>query len=165
MITRLATQGLAGRDSPVLPKVLTIKLILLMIGAILAIRLGPFTNQDGWAALATGLTFVAAMAIQNAAHRIHLAAAPPSTLMTGTTTQMMIDVADTIRGLPADKRVAARSRLRSMGTAVGCFAAGAASAALLFSAAGMWCFAVPPVVALMARVVARSAPAAPPVSS
>jgi uncharacterized membrane protein YoaK (UPF0700 family) len=38
---------------------------------------------------------VAAMAIQNAAHRIHLGSAPPSTVMT--TTQIMIDLADMIQ--------------------------------------------------------------------
>jgi uncharacterized membrane protein YoaK (UPF0700 family) len=46
------------------------------------------------------MTLVSAMAIQNAVHRIHLGTAPPTTLMTGTTTQMMIDIADVIRGRP-----------------------------------------------------------------
>jgi uncharacterized membrane protein YoaK (UPF0700 family) len=34
---------------------------------------------------------------KNAAHRIHLGTSPPTTLMTGITTQLMIDVADVIR--------------------------------------------------------------------
>jgi uncharacterized membrane protein YoaK (UPF0700 family) len=41
-------------------------------------------NGDAWQAVVTGMVLVAA--IQNAAHRIHLGNAPPSTLMTGTTT-------------------------------------------------------------------------------
>lgn len=155
--TRLASQGLAGRDSPALAKALSVKLILLIIGAALAIRLGPFTNGDGWPALITGMTFVSAMAIQNAAHRIHLSAAPPSTVMTGTTTQMMIDIADTLRGLAPEKRDVTRLRLRSMGITVASFATGAGLAAWLFSATHMWCFVVPPVAALAARMVARSA--------
>jgi uncharacterized membrane protein YoaK (UPF0700 family) len=153
--TRLASQGLAGRDSPALAKALTVKLILLIIGAALAIRLGPFTSGDGWPALITGMTFVSAMAIQNAAHRIHLSAVPPSTLMTGTTTQMMIDIADTIRGLSPEKREVTQLRLRSMGITVASFAAGAGLAAWLFSAIHMWCFVVPPLAALAARMVAR----------
>jgi uncharacterized membrane protein YoaK (UPF0700 family) len=44
------------------------------------------------------MIFVAAMTIQNAAHRAHLASAPPSTIMTGTTTQIMIDLGDVIMG-------------------------------------------------------------------
>ncbi len=91
---RLASQRTAGLQSSVLPLMLTLKLLLLIVGALLAIRLGPFTDGDGWQAMVTGMTFVAAMAIQNAAHRIHLGSAPPSTLMTGTTTQLMIDLAD-----------------------------------------------------------------------
>jgi uncharacterized membrane protein YoaK (UPF0700 family) len=61
-----------------------------MVGAALAIHFGPFNNGDAWQAVLTGMVLVAAMAIQNATHRIHLGSAPPSTLMTGTTTQIMI---------------------------------------------------------------------------
>jgi uncharacterized membrane protein YoaK (UPF0700 family) len=103
-----------------------------------------------------GMTLVSAMAIQNAAHRIHLGAAPPSTLMTGTTTQIMIDIADMIRGVPGVARDAIRSRLRRMCVAVASFAAGAAAGALLFHAIGSWCFALPPIVALLARITAKS---------
>jgi uncharacterized membrane protein YoaK (UPF0700 family) len=158
IITRWASYGLPNRHWPVLRTMLTLKLILLIIGAGLAIRLGPFISGDGTAAIVTGMTFVAAMAIQNAAHRIHLGTTPPSTLMTGTTTQLMIDIADTFHGLPDDKRAATRVRMQRMSTAVASFAAGAALAALLFSTIGMWCFAVAPIVALLARIVAHSIP-------
>jgi uncharacterized membrane protein YoaK (UPF0700 family) len=158
ILTRWASFSLPGHHWPVLRTMLTLKLVLLCLGAGLAIRLGPFTDGNGWPALATGMTFVAAMAIQNAAHRIHLGTAPPSTLMTGTTTQLMIDIADTLHGLPADKREATRVRMQRMGTAVATFAAGAALAALLFSKTGMWCFMVAPLVASLARISAGSMP-------
>jgi uncharacterized membrane protein YoaK (UPF0700 family) len=157
--TRFASYGLPNRHWPELRTMLTLKLILLVIGAALAIHLGPFANGDGAAAIVTGMTFVAAMAIQNAAHRIHLGTAPPSTLMTGTTTQLMIDIADMFHGVPEDERAATRARMQRMGTAIASFAAGAALAALLFSTVRMWCFAVAPLVALSARIVARSLPA------
>ena len=108
--TRLAFTSKSASARPVLPGVLNLKLALLIVGAVLAVTLGPFKEADGWAAIVTGMTFVAAMAIQNAAHRIHMPGAPPTTLMTGTTTQIMIDLADMIRGFPPEARNAARAR-------------------------------------------------------
>jgi uncharacterized membrane protein YoaK (UPF0700 family) len=75
---------------------LILKVLLLAVGAALAIHFGPFHNGDAWQAILTGMVLVAAMAIQNAVHRVHLASSPPSTLMTGTTTQIMLDIADRI---------------------------------------------------------------------
>jgi uncharacterized membrane protein YoaK (UPF0700 family) len=76
--------------------------------------------------------------------------------MTGTTTQMMIDIADMIRGVPGVARDAIRSRLRRMGAAVAGFALGAAVGAVLFHAIGKWCFALPAVVAFLTRITAKS---------
>jgi uncharacterized membrane protein YoaK (UPF0700 family) len=104
----------------------------------------------------TGMLFVAEMAIQNAAHCIHLGATPPSTLMTRNTTQMMIDVADWIRGLPADARTATIGRLQQMAKAVVSFAIGATVAALLFSTIHTWCCVVAPLVAGLAALAAKS---------
>jgi uncharacterized membrane protein YoaK (UPF0700 family) len=161
IITRLASFHLP-RNRSALQTMLTAKLVLLTLGTYLAIRLGPFVNGDSWPAVLTGMTLVSAMAIQNAVHRIHLGTAPPTTLMTGTTTQMMIDIADAIRGLSADAKAATLFRLRHMAVAVLTFALGAAVAALLFSQVGVWCFAVPPIVALAARLSANSTQAVPP---
>ena len=156
MFTRLVSYGLPARHRGVLPAVLTLELILLVIGAGLAICWGPFANGDAWTAWLTGMALVAAMAVQNAAHRIHLGAVPPSTIMTGNTTQVMIDLADCIRGLPADQRAATVARLQAMSKAIASFAIGAAIAAFLFSTVRMWCFAVAPLVALFARLAGKS---------
>lgn len=158
VVTRLASYGLPGRHWPVLQTMLTLKLLLMIAGTVLAIRLGPFANGDSGSAMLTGLTFVAAMAIQNAAHRIHLGNTPPSTIMTGTTTQIMIDIADAIHGLLPEKRELTRARMRDMALAMASFAIGAALAAFLFSTVGMWCFAVAPTVALATRLVATRWP-------
>jgi uncharacterized membrane protein YoaK (UPF0700 family) len=161
IITRLASILLPhGRSA--LHTILTVKLVLLVLGAYLAIRLGPFVNGDAWPSILTGMTLVSAMAIQNAVHRIHLGSTPPTTLMTGTTTQLMIDVADAIHGLSPDTRIATLSRLRRMGMAVIAFAVGAAAAAFFFSRLGTWCFVVPPIVALAARIGANSIHTVPP---
>jgi uncharacterized membrane protein YoaK (UPF0700 family) len=160
IVTRLVSSILPPRW-PVLETMLTLKLILVLVAAILAIAMGPFANGDGAPAIIMGMTLVSAMAIQNAVHRIHMAAAPPTTLMTGTTTQMMIDIADMIRGVPGAAGDAMRSRLRRMSVAVASFATGAAAGALLFHAIGSWCFVLPPGVALLARITAKSSLTAP----
>ena len=89
------------------------------------------------------MVLVVAMAVQNAAHRAHLPDAPPSTLMTGTTTQIMIDLADLLRGLPTGHP--ARARIRRMSVAVATFALGCALAALLFYLIGAAALLLAPV--------------------
>jgi len=126
---------------------------LLLAAAVLAVRLGPFPNGDVWQALVTGMTLVAAMAVQNAAQRLHLGAMPPTTIMTGNVTQAMIDVVDLLRGLPP--RHPARRRLAGMAGNIAGFAIGCAAAALLFVYLKMWCFMLPPLLALMAVMLAR----------
>jgi uncharacterized membrane protein YoaK (UPF0700 family) len=155
IVTRLVSFNLPARWQ-VFETMLTLQLFLLLVAAVLAIAMGPFSNGDGAPAIIVGMTLVSAMAIQNAANRIHLAAAPPTTIVTGTTTQIMIDVADVIRGTPGVARDTIRFRLRRMCVAVASFAAGAAAAALVFNAIGSWCFALPPVVAFLARLTAQS---------
>jgi uncharacterized membrane protein YoaK (UPF0700 family) len=143
---------------PVFETMLTLKLLFLLLAAVLAIAMGPFADGNTGPAIIVGMTLVSAMAIQNAANRIHLGTAPPTTIMTGTTTQIMIDIADMIRGVPGPgaARDAIRSRLRRMCVAVASFAVGAAAGALLFNRIGIWCFALPPVVAFLARITAKS---------
>jgi len=146
--TRYLSHGLAERGLPVLRTILTVQVILLTVAAALAIRLGPFGNGDSWSALVTGLTLVSAMAIQNAAHRVHLIGAPPTTIMTGNATQLMIDLADLIRGKATDAQHPRRARLVRMTASVISFAAGCGAGALIFSRVGVLCFLVPPILGL-----------------
>jgi uncharacterized membrane protein YoaK (UPF0700 family) len=142
---RLLSSALLRRALPALKVLLSLKVILLIAGAVLAIRLGPFTNGDAWQAVVTGMVLVAAMAIQNAAHRIHLGSAPPSTLMTGTTTQIMIDLADMVQAPKSETTERPSARLLAMSTNIAVFAIGCATAAVLYAHVGVWCFVVPPV--------------------
>jgi uncharacterized membrane protein YoaK (UPF0700 family) len=155
IVTRLISFILPARWAA-FETMLNLKLLLLIVAAVLAIAMGPFANGNGAPAIIVGMTLVSAMAIQNAANRIHLSAAPPTTIMTGTTTQIMIDIADLIRGVPEPARDVIRPRLRRMCVAVASFAVGAAAGALLFHAIGSWCFALPPLVAFLARISAKS---------
>src|SRR5450432_1894642 len=110
MTVRLLSVALVAKNLPALRTILGLKVMLLTLGAAVAIVFGPFDNGDGWAALLTGMSLVAAMAIQNAIHRIHMGALPPTTIMTGNTIQIMIDLADLMRGVPADARAAIHLR-------------------------------------------------------
>ena len=130
---------------------LVLKVLLLIAGSAMAVHFGPFHDGDSWQAISTGMVLVAAMAIQNAVHRVHLASSPPSTLMTGTTTQIMLDVADRI--YPRQGAEAPPARLMQMSINVIVFAIGCGAAALLYARFGVWCFVVPPVVALLSLVI------------
>jgi uncharacterized membrane protein YoaK (UPF0700 family) len=151
-LVRLAGYGLAAKRLPELRLLVLAEMVLLTAGCGLAIHFGPFHNGDAVPALATGMTLVVAMAVQNALHRMHLNAAPPSTLMTGTTTQIMIDVVDFLRAGPDTDVGAVRARLGRLVLTVAGFAAGCGAAAVLFIQLGPLCFALPPVLGFAALV-------------
>src|SRR6202035_2990571 len=116
---------------------LVIKVLLLVAGAGLAIHFGPFHDGDSWQAIVTGMVLVAAMAIQDAVHRVHLGNSPPSTLMTGTTTQGMLDLADRIYARKVAENLP-DSRLAVMSTNTLVFAIGCGAAALFYVRFGVW---------------------------
>ena len=130
------------------------KVVLLIAFFVLAVSLGPFPDSDAPAALATGFAGVAAMAVQNAVQRIHLGSLPPSTLMTGNTTQAVIDAVDLMRGADPDQAPAARARFHRMLMAILWFAAGCAVAAALYAWIGFWCLAVPAAVGTASAILA-----------
>jgi uncharacterized membrane protein YoaK (UPF0700 family) len=108
------------------------KVLLLLAFLVVAVTLGPFPDSDVPAALLTGFMGVAAMAIQNAAQRVHLANLPPTTIMTGNTTQAVLDAVDLLRGAPADQAAALAARFhRTLGSIL-YFAMGCAVAAALY---------------------------------
>ncbi len=141
-----------------LPILLAAEFVLLGIGAVLAITLGPFDNSDTPTALLTGMTLVAAMAIQNGLQRIYFASAPPTTIMTGNTTQIMIDIIDSLRVLPEAQRGPVRARLPKLVAGMAAFIVGCAGGAGVFAWAGIWCFVVPPVLALGAVLLRVETP-------
>jgi uncharacterized membrane protein YoaK (UPF0700 family) len=70
--------------------------------------------------------------------------------MTGTTTQIMIDLADMIQAPKLEGAERPVARLLGMSTNILVFAAGCAAAALLYARFGVWCFVVPPVLGFAA---------------
>jgi uncharacterized membrane protein YoaK (UPF0700 family) len=162
LVTRIFSFSLPPMGLPIFRTMLTIKLLLLILGAALAVHFGPFTEGDAWQAVVTGMVLVSAMAIQNAAHRIHLGTAPPTTLMTGTTTQIMSDVADILRRAKPEVTSPAKLRLRKMTASVAAFALGCAAGACLYAKFDTWCFVVPPLLALPSIFMPESRPDAAP---
>jgi uncharacterized membrane protein YoaK (UPF0700 family) len=157
MAARLLRHGLDRLGTSAFRPLITLEAALLSAAAALAITRGPFADADAPQAIATGMLLVAAMAIQNAVHRVHLSTAPPSTVMTGTSTQIMLDVADAIVGVHSDQRAVIQGRLRSMSAAVAAFAVGCALAALGYVLFGMWCLVLPPVTVLLALLQEQAA--------
>src|SRR5258707_14496535 len=122
-LVRLAGAALMARQWPAVRLLLIAKVVLLVAFFVLAVTLGPFADSDAPAALVTGFAGVAAMAVQNAVQRIHLGSLPPGTLMTGNTTQAVLDAVALMRGAKSDQAQALRGRFNRMFAAVGWFAA------------------------------------------
>ena len=154
-LARLAGGVARRRGWPALRIMLTTEVILLAAFFGLAVTFGPFENADRPLALLTGFAGIAAMALQNALQRVHLASLPPTTLMTGSTTQATIDAVDLLAGTAAGDAPAVRTRLSRMAMSVLLFAAGCAAGALLFWLAGFWCLAVPVIVGDRCRHASR----------
>jgi uncharacterized membrane protein YoaK (UPF0700 family) len=153
-LVRLAAAALTARQWPAVRLLLIAKVVLLVAFFVLAVTLGPFADSDAPVALVTGFAGVAAMAVQNAVHRIHLGTLPPSTLMTGNTTQVVLDAVDLMRGANPDQAPAVRARFNRMLAAIFWFAAGCAVAAALYAWIGFWCLAVPVVVGAASATLA-----------
>ena len=146
-LTRLVGSLLTERRHSAPRVLLTAKVLLLLAFFILAVTLGPFPDSDAPLALLTGFTAIAAMAIQNAVQRVHFGHLPPSTLMTGNTTQVTLDLTDLLRGLPPDKAPEVRARLKRMAGSIFWFALGCGVSAGLYAWIGFWGLAVPVVIA------------------
>ena len=154
LVSRSFGAALDRRGWPAMRIFFGLQAALLALGAWLFVRLGPFPDGDAAPAIMTGGVLVAAMAIQNALHRTRLTSLPPSTVMTGPTTQMMIDVADLGHSQTPEKRAELRRRIGTTGLSIAAFAVGCGAAAFAYVYFREFCFVAPPVVALAAFVVA-----------
>jgi uncharacterized membrane protein YoaK (UPF0700 family) len=154
-LVSIAADLLARRQWPAVPLLLAGKMLLLVAFFVLAVTLGPFPDSDAPAALVTGFAGAAAMGVQNAVQRIRLASLPPGTLMTGNTTQTVLDAVALIRGEKPDQTAVVRGRFKRMFAAVAWFAAGCALAATLYAWVGFWCLAVPALLGAASAVLAK----------
>ncbi|AOZ03774.1 DUF1275 family protein [Cupriavidus sp. USMAHM13] len=139
--TRLAEGRLIRSGRAPVPPLLLAQCALLAGFMLVGLRAVP--NDPGTpAALAAGLLGVAAMGVQNALSRTVLARLGPTTIMTGNTTQIVIDLVD-LPFAEGERRADLRARLAKMAPAVGAFAAGAVLGALAHAGWSLWSLLVP----------------------
>ncbi|CAG9168427.1 hypothetical protein LMG23992_01127 [Cupriavidus laharis] len=132
--------GRTGR-SPVAPLLLAEALLLALFVAA-SLHAAPVTDPAAPAAIVAGILAVMAMGIQNALSRTSLLDLGPTTIMTGNTTQIVIDLVD-LPSASGPQRDALRRRLRKMGPALAAFALGAILGALGFARLSVWCVLLP----------------------
>lgn len=135
---------------------LGLEALLLIAFFLLAVTLGPFPDSDAPLALLVGFAGVAAMAIQNAVQRVHFASIPPTTIMTGNTTQAVLDAVDLWRGETSGDRTAVKARFGRTIRGIAWFAAGCAAAAGSYFWVGLFCLALPALVAVITAISSRS---------
>lgn len=152
---RIAGSAMRARGVPALPLLLTMKVCFLLAFFILAAVFGPFPDSDAPMALLAGFAGVAAMATQNAVQRVHFANLPPTTLMTGNTTQAVLDAVDLLSGPHRDDAPVVRARFGRTLRGIVWFAAGCAAAAILYYWLGFWCLIVPVVAGATAAILHR----------
>lgn len=152
-LARLAGGILRARHAPVLRIFLGVEVALLVLFFALAVTFGPFPDADSPAALLTGFCAIAAMALQNAVQRVHLAHLPPTTLMTGSTTQATIDAVDLLVGADPVQASAIRTRFGRLSLSIFYFAAGCAAAATLYWLVGFWCLGLAVIVGAAAALM------------
>jgi uncharacterized membrane protein YoaK (UPF0700 family) len=137
---------------------LAIQLLFLFAAAVMAVLHGPLQHSDQFAEVTIGMTLVVAMAIQNGLHRIHLGKMPPTTLMTGTTTQIMLDAAELINGDAGGHRPVIVGRMKRMTANLSAFAIGCGAAAVAITVFGVWSFVIPPLIQAIAFFTETSEP-------
>jgi uncharacterized membrane protein YoaK (UPF0700 family) len=152
-LARMLGAAMRMRELPALRLLLPAKVLFLLIFFVLAVALGPFPDSDAPAALVTGFAGVAGMAIQNAVQRVHYASMPPTTLMTGNTTQAVIDAVDILSGAAASTSTNILERFARTIRGVIWFAVGCALSAALFYVVGFWCLAAPVVVGVATAIL------------
>jgi len=141
-LARLAGHGLRVTDLSTARILFAIKVGLLLAFFLLAVIYGPFNDGDSPTALLTGFAGIAAMAMQNAVQRVHMADMPPSTVMTGTTVQATMDAVDLLTNWRPELRAQTVVRFRRLCLSLFSFAIGCAAAALLYAFVGFWCLAL-----------------------
>jgi uncharacterized membrane protein YoaK (UPF0700 family) len=147
-LARMVGAAMRMHELPALRLLLIAKVLFLLTFFVLAVALGPFPDSDAPAALVTGFAGIAGMAIQNAVQRVHYTSMPPTTLMTGNTTQAVIDAVDILSGAADSTSTNIRERFGRIIRGVIWFAVGCALSAALFYFVGLWCLAAPVVVGI-----------------
>lgn len=140
--TRL-TESRIVRDKQSAPSLLLFaEATALVLFIVAGVHASPISDPSTPAAVGAGMLAVVAMAIQNSLSRTSLSDLGPTTIMTGNTTQIIIDLVD-LPSASEVERKAIRGRLKKMVPALAGFASGAALGALGYSMLSIWCVILP----------------------
>ncbi len=112
-MVKLIVQGFANTNRRPLRLLLILQTLLLLGFMIIGMIAQPIISADAPLAILSGMFGVAALAIQNAIGRLVLADLAPTTIMTGNTTQIVIDMVELASGNCGDDK-AARTRPRRL---------------------------------------------------
>jgi uncharacterized membrane protein YoaK (UPF0700 family) len=145
--------GAQRRSRSTARPLLVVQCLLLAASMLCFWRALPIVDADAPWALATGVFAAAAMGVQNAAGRLAFSQLPPTTVMTGNVTQLVIAVVDLLRGAP-DASV--RGRIGHLAWPVAAFGAGALCGALGVLRLSFWSLAVPLLVLAALAVAPRT---------
>lgn len=141
---RLLETALRRRGAPVVAVLFAVEGVLLALFMATGLAAAPLTDPSAPLVVLCGLLGVAAMGVQNAMSRTILSDAGPTTIMTGNTTQIVIDAVD-LPGATPEARAAIQRRLGKMLPAVVGFAAGAVIGAYGFKLFSFWAVLLPTV--------------------
>jgi len=153
--SKLLASSMPKLGLPVLRTLLSLKVSFLIAAAVMAITISPAHHDDDAHVIITGLLLVSAMALQNSISRIYTNPVP-ATILTGPLTQMMIDIADLVRGVTPKEQAILKDRISPIITNVISFAIGCGISAVLFNQVGMWCFIVSPILAFIPIVIGEA---------
>jgi uncharacterized membrane protein YoaK (UPF0700 family) len=130
--------------------------IIVIAAMAAAWALQPLTQADSGRTMLVGLLLVTAMAVQNGASKVAFAQLPPTTVMTGNVTQLVIDAVDVMLGGEAEARAGIIDRLRKFLLPTLAFAVGAVGGALIYAEIGFMALAGPAVALVLASLLRPS---------
>ena len=118
--------------------------LLLLAFCLAGVRLGSNFNLEESAVVVCGMIGATGMGVQNAHSRLVARPGVPNTVMTGNVTQVILDALDLCsRGVAADTKTAARTRITKMLPAIAAFGLGAVAGALAYKNFGFWALLLP----------------------
>lgn len=131
--TAVLTGRMAGRVRAPLRPLLALQALFMALFLVLGRAATPVSDADALLPLLAGMAGVFAMGVQNAVSRTTLAGNTPTTVMTGNTTQLVIDL---LKLRDPAQRGAAQAALVRVAPVIAAFAIGAILGAVLYTTLG-----------------------------
>ncbi|MBF7688933.1 YoaK family protein [Acinetobacter rathckeae] len=124
---------------------LKFKFFLYLLAAFVSEKYIPFSLEYSWPAFTVGMLLIFSMGIQNAIHRLYWIKEAPTTVMTGSTTQLMVDLGSIITKDKSVDRVAMTNRFKKVLPQIISFTIGCASAGLIYHFYLKFILFIPPI--------------------